>query len=240
MGKYCAIIPARKGSKRLSNKNMRMLAGKPLVQWSIESALKAQKIDQIVVTSDDEAILALAKKMGVEAIRRPVELAHDRATTFDAIRHALESLPVLPQTTVLLQPTSPLRQSDHIDAAIALMEQKGADAVISVCETEHSPLWSNTLPSDGSMHDFLRPELANCRSQDLPRYYRLNGAIYLADTRKLLEHGSFFLPERIYAYIMNRESSVDIDDRIDFLVAETLLRERMKNENKPKDQHAID
>jgi CMP-N,N'-diacetyllegionaminic acid synthase len=125
----------------------------------------------------------------------------------------------------LLQPTSPLRTTKHLQEAILLLEEKQADAVISVCETEHSPLWANTLPVDKSMQGFLREELLNIRSQDLPTYYRLNGAIYICKTNKLLEAESFFLKENIYAYLMDIKSSVDIDTEIDFKWAEFLIGE---------------
>ena len=120
---------------------------------------------------------------------------------------------------VLLQPTSPLRSEKHIDEAIELLEEKSADAIISVCETEHSPLWCNTLPQDSSMSTFLRDEVLNKRSQDLPKYYRLNGAIYICKTEKLLENKGFFIKENIYAYKMDKKNSVDIDEEIDFIIA---------------------
>jgi len=124
---------------------------------------------------------------------------------------------------VLLQPTSPLRNEKHIDEAIELLEKKKADAVISVCETDHSPLWSNTLPEDLNMSNFLRDEIKNKRSQDLPKFYRLNGAIYICKTDKFLEEKTFFIKNNIYAYIMDRKSSIDIDDEIDFKLAKVLI-----------------
>jgi len=125
----------------------------------------------------------------------------------------------------LLQPTSPLRNEKHIDEAIELLEVKNADAVVSVCEMNHSPLWSNTLPQDGNMKEFLRDEVLNKRSQDLEKYYRLNGAIYICQSDKLLENRGFFLKDNIFAYIMNRKSSIDIDEEIDLKVAEILIKE---------------
>ncbi|WP_201352341.1 cytidylyltransferase domain-containing protein [Hydrogenimonas urashimensis] len=224
--RYVAVIPARKGSRRLYGKNMLKIAGKPMVQWSIEAALESKSIDRIVVSSDDKKVLELAKRLGAETIERPAHLATDTATTFDTVAHAIRSLEELPEYTVLLQPTSPLRSARHVDEAIALLEEREADGVISVCETEHSPLWSNILPEDGSMQGFLKEEILNKRGQDLPAYYRLNGAIYVIQSRKLLETGSFFLKEHLYAYIMERESSVDVDSRVDFLVADYLLKNR--------------
>lgn len=219
---FLAIIPARGGSKRLPRKNVLDLAGKPLIAWSIEASLKSKYIDQVIVTSDDDEILEISKQFGAETIKRPDELATDTASSFDAVKHAIEnSAPC--DFVVLLQPTSPLRTSRHIDEAIELLMSKNADAIISVCEMDHSPLWSNTLPENGSMEQFLREEIKNKRSQDLEKYYRLNGAIYICKTDKLLDEKSFILKENIFAYKMDRKNSVDIDEEMDFTVAEVLI-----------------
>lgn len=218
---FLAIIPARGASKRLPQKNLLDLCGKPLIAWSIEAGLKSKYIDKLVVSSDDDEILAIADEYNIRAIKRPKKLANDTATTFDAIKHTIDKLDTY-DYIVLLQPTSPLRNCKHIDESINLLQQKNADAVISVCEMEHSPLWSNTLDKDGVMDNFLRDKVKNKRSQDLEKYYRLNGAIYICRTDKLLKHKSFFLKKNTYAYFMNRESSVDIDYEIDLKFASIL------------------
>ena len=219
---FLAIIPARGGSKRLPRKNILDLCGKPLISWSIEAALKSKYISKVVVSSDDEEILNISSNFGADIIKRPYELANDTATTFDAIKHTINNLEKY-DYIVLLQPTSPLRNEKHIDEAIELLEEKQADGIVSVCEMDHSPLWSNTLPEDGNMRGFLREEILNKRSQDLEKYYRLNGAIYICKTDKLLENKSFFLKDNIFAYIMDRKSSIDIDEEIDFLFAERVI-----------------
>ena len=219
---FLAIIPARGGSKRLPRKNILDLCGKPLISWSIEAALKSKYISKVVVSSDDEEILNISSNFGADIIKRPYELANDTATTFDAIKHTINNLEKY-DYIVLLQPTSPLRNEKHIDEAIELLEEKQADAIVSVCEMDHSPLWSNTLPKDGNMRGFLREEILNKRSQDLEKYYRLNGAVYICKTDKLLENKSFFLKDNIFAYIMDRKSSIDIDEEIDFEIAKVLI-----------------
>ena len=219
---FLAIIPARGGSKRLPRKNVLDLCGKPLIAWSIEAGLNSKYIDKVVVSSDDDEILEISKKFGAETIKRPDELASDTATTFDAIKHTIDNLEKY-DYIVLLQPTSPLRNEKHINEAIELLENKNADAVVSVCEMDHSPLWSNTLPQDGKMNNFLRDEVLNKRSQDLEKYYRLNGSIYICKTEKLLKNKGFFLKDNIFAYTMDRESSVDIDEEIDFRIVKALL-----------------
>ena len=219
---FLAIIPARGGSKRLPRKNILDLCGKPLISWSIEAALKSKYISKVVVSSDDEEILNISSNFGADIIKRPYELANDTATTFDTVKHTIDNFENY-DYIVLLQPTSPLRNVKHIDEAIELLEEKQADAIVSVCEMDHSPLWSNTLPKDGNMNNFLRDEVLNKRSQDLEKYYRVNGAVYICKTDKLLENKSFFLKDNIFAYIMDRKSSIDIDEEIDFLFAQRVI-----------------
>ena len=219
---FLAIIPARGGSKRLPRKNVLDLAGKPLIAWSIEAGLKSKYIDKLIVSSDDAEILEIAEQYHAQTIQRPDTLASDTATTFDAIEHTIASVEAY-DYIVLLQATSPLRETSDIDAAIELLHAKNADAVVSVCEMEHSPLWANTLDENLSMKGFLKEEVLNKRSQDLESYFRLNGAIYICKTEKLLEAKSFLLPEHIYAFKMDRERSIDIDEAIDFKMAEVLV-----------------
>lgn len=221
---YLAIIPARGGSKRLPRKNVLNLNGKPLIGWTIEAALQCQSVNNVLVTSDSDEILAVAQTFGANAIKRPDYLAEDTSTSFDALKHAIENTANY-KFVVLLQPTSPLRTTRHIEEAIKFLESKNADAVVSVTEMEHSPLWANTLPADHKLVGFLKEEVINLRSQDLETYYRLNGAIYICRTKKLLEAKSFFLKENIYAYVMDNKSSVDIDTELDFKWADFNMRQ---------------
>jgi CMP-N-acetylneuraminic acid synthetase len=222
MKTFLAIIPARGGSKRLPNKNILNLNGKPLIAYSIEAALQSKYINNVVVSSDSDSILNIAKSFKAQTIKRPDYLATDSAKSFDAIKHTIENMPQY-DYIVLLQPTSPLRDANNIDQAINLLEQKNADAIISVSAMEHSPLWANTLDDNLSMKNFLKDEVLNKRSQDLETYYRLNGAIYITKTDKLLKEETFFLKDNIFAYIMNRENSIDIDEDIDFQLAKIIL-----------------
>ena len=131
---------------------------------------------------------------------------------------------------LLLQPTSPIRNKKHNEQAIALLRANGADAVVSVCKCEHSPLWTNILPEDMSMDCFIRDTIKNSRSQDLPQSYRINGAIYLSKVSRFYEEGTLFLSSNIYAYLMDDKSSVDIDHELDFMVAEMILKLKENNE----------
>jgi CMP-N-acetylneuraminic acid synthetase len=220
--KVLAVIPARGGSKRLPRKNLLDLGGRPLVAWSIKAGQCSNYVDQIAVTSDDAEILEIAQDYGVLPIDRPAELANDTATTFEAIEHTIRNVEKN-DLVVVLQPTSPLRSEKHVDEAIELLVVKNANAVVSVCEMDHSPLWANKLNDDLSMVGFLKDEVANKRSQDLERYYRLNGAIYVCNIEKLLEEKSFFLKKDIFAYKMDRHSSIDIDEKDDFLLAQYIF-----------------
>ena len=128
---------------------------------------------------------------------------------------------------MVLQPTSPLRNAADIDAAIELLLKKRADAVISVCESEHPPEWSNTLPEDLSMSGFYRPGSRSKRSQDLPKTYRLNGAVYIYRARRLMDLGTLDMDDNCFAYVMPRERWIDIDGVFDFEIAQ-LLRQRLE------------
>lgn len=225
---FIAIIPARGGSKRLPRKNVLDLGGKPLIAWTIEAVRICPKINEVMVTTDDKEIADVARKYGANVpFIRPAALANDTASSFEAIKHTLEhykhKLEKEFDFVVLLQPTSPLRNVESIMGAIELLEKKNADAVISVCEVDHSPLWTNTLPRDLSLDNFLRNDVKNMRSQDLPLYYRLNGAIYICRTERLLAEKTFFISSNSFAYVMKKEESIDIDDLYDLKMAKSVL-----------------
>ncbi|SEK49443.1 N-acylneuraminate cytidylyltransferase [Colwellia chukchiensis] len=231
--KILAIIPARAGSKRLPGKNSKLLYNKPLIQWTIEAAQGCVQLTDIVVSTDSVAIANIAADCGLPVpFMRPKVYAGDKSTAIDVIEHAIEFFAAQQKHydyVLWLQPTSPLRTTEDINAAIATLMAKEADAVISVCPCDHSPLWSNTLDETASMDNFLSPFVKNNpRSQALPDYYRLNGAIYLAKTAQLLQEKSFFLTQNVFAYQMAKESSIDIDSRLDFTLAELLLTERLR------------
>ena len=230
-----AIVPARGGSKRLPRKNIIKLAGKPLIAWTIDAAKQSKYIDRMIVSTDDEEISAVSRKYGADVpFTRPTNLSSDTATSIDVVLHALNELNERGEWydfVMLLQPASPLRTTEDIDCAVEQLIEKNSQAVISVCKAEHHPLWCNTLGDDLSMEGFLNDEILNLRSQDLPDYYRLNGAVYLVDVQVLrgVDHPTFFLKENISAYVMPWERSIDIDDQNDLICAEVQARESLKN-----------
>ena len=210
-----AIIPARGGSKRLPRKNILDLAGKPLIAWTIEAALKSKYIDRVIVSTDDDEIANISKKYGADVpFMRPNELATDETQSIYAVIDLINTLKVYDDNydyVILLQPTSPLRTAKDIDKAFRLLIKSEIDAVISVCKSEHSPLWSNKLPKDMDMSNFISESIRNNRSQDLEQYYRLNGAIYICNIQRLLNEKTFNIKSKCKAYVMNRENSIDID-----------------------------
>ncbi|MCK4623382.1 MAG: acylneuraminate cytidylyltransferase family protein [Desulfuromonadales bacterium] len=224
--KILAIIPARAGSKGLPGKNTRRLGDKPLIAWSIEAAKASRYIDGLIVSTDDKHIAQVAEAYGIPVPSlRPRELATDRAQITNTLLHVIDELNRDGEhfdLLLLLQPTSPLRTASDIDTAIELREAKNAQAIVSVCETDHHPWLSNTLPEDDNMGSFIRPEISSCNRQDFPSYYRLNGAIYLVEIPFFQENHTFYGP-RTYAYRMPAERSIDIDHPSDFLLAQLLL-----------------
>jgi len=228
--KILAIIPARGGSKRLKNKNILKLGDKPLVSWTIEASINSKYIDETVVSSDLDKILDIANGYGLNPLKRPGYLAQDITTSIDVVIHTIDFYRQEKfeefDYIILLQPTSPFRNYKHIDEAIESLFSKNADAVISVCESEHSPIWTNTLKPSLCMENFIDKRYLNYRSQDLDTFYRLNGAIYICNIEKLLKEKTLFIEKNIFAYKMSQEDSVDIDTKLDFLVAQVIIKEK--------------
>ena len=226
--KILAVIPARGGSKRLPGKNIKLLNGRPVIEWSITAALGVKSITKTIVSTDSVEIAEIAKKAGADVpFLRPEVLASDDARSIDVVKHVLDFLKNNDENydyVILLQPTSPFRNSKHINEAIELLKKLEADAITSVCECDHPPIWSNQIPKDLSMGSFIKDEFKNVRSQDLPKYYRINGAIYLTKVTRLYEENSFLFSSNSFAYEMSGECSVDIDSKLDFIIAESLLK----------------
>jgi CMP-N,N'-diacetyllegionaminic acid synthase len=230
--KVLGIIPARGGSKRLPRKNLLHLAGRPLITYTIEAGLRSHFIDELMVSTDDQKIADIATSSGARVpFIRPASLARDETGYFEVIKHAIEYYIKTEgkkfDYIVYLQPTSPLRDYTEIDNAMALMQRKNADAVISVSEPDHTPLWCNTLPDNLSMEGFLSDDVKYKRSQELDRYYRLNGALYIVCISRLLTEKTFFINNNIFAYIMPQEKSIDIDTALDLKLCEVLMQERI-------------
>lgn len=213
--KVLALITARGGSKGLPRKNVLLAGGKPLIAWTVQAALESQFIDRVVLSSDDDEIMVAAEAAGCEVpFRRPSHLATDKASSMDVVKHALQELPGY-DYVVLLQPTSPLRTSEDIDAAFQLMLSKNSPACASVSEVDQSPYWMYQLTNENKLINILEPLENLSRRQDLPTIYTLNGAIYIAKVEWLLKIEKFVNTETI-AYLMPKNRALDIDDINDF------------------------
>lgn len=222
-----AIIPARSGSKGLKDKNIKPLNGKPLMAYTIEAAKKSGLFNEIFVSTDSEEYAEIARNYGASVpFLRSDELSSDTASSWDAAAEALKKYEELGRpfdSLALLQPTSPLRTSDDIAAAYKLIDMKNANAVVGVCETDHSPMWCNTLPEDGSLENFINKELVVTPRQKLPKYFRINGAIYIVKTGYFANEKNIY-KSKCYAYIMDKAHSIDIDDGMDFMFAELMIK----------------
>lgn len=227
--KILAIIPARGGSKRLPGKNIKELAGKPLIAWTIEAALQSEIFDTIMVSTDDSEIARLSKLYGADVpFIRDSELSTDTSSSIDVVLDTLrfyENKNENFNIVILLQPTSPLRESNDIIGALQLFEDNKAESVISVCEVDHPVQWCNELSNSLSMDSFFKEEYKNKRSQDFSKSYRLNGAIYIWDKEHFISEKNVIIPKS-FAYVMDKNSSVDIDEEIDFIIAEALLKSK--------------
>ena len=218
-----AIIPARGGSKRLPDKNIRILKGKPLIAWTIETAKMSKFIDRLILSTEDPQIINLAKKWGCDIpFVRPHELATDDTLSMEVILHAIDTLKCRYDYIVYLQPTSPLRTPTDIDACIRLCRQRNAPACVSVKEPDKPPFWMYTVDETCHMTPFVDNSITSDNREDLPAVYVLNGAVYVAETLWLLKQKDFISPDTI-AYIMPKERSYDIDSEIDLRVCEYLL-----------------
>lgn len=222
-----AIIPARSGSKGLPDKNIKELAGKPLMAYSIEAAIRSGVFTEVMVSTDSERYAEIAKRWGASVpFLRSKETSSDSASSWDSVKEVLENYDAFGKefdAFCLLQPTSPLRSAEDIRAAHMLF-QKASTAVISVCEVDHSPLWCNHLPGNLSLDNFIE-RADNKQRQASGKYYRVNGAIYFVHVPELFKDAHLYR-EGSFAYVMDKRQSIDIDDEFDFDIAECLLHNK--------------
>jgi len=238
--KILAIIPARGGSKGVPGKNTRMLAGKPLIAWTIEEAKKSKMLTRIIVSTDSEEIAAVAKQCGAEVpFMRPPAISGDLATDVEFLDQALEWLETnedyAPDILLRLPPTSPLRTAQHIDEGIEkLISTPDADACRPIVETEKHPYKFWKISKEGVWLEPFLPksftgfdEPQNLPRQVLPKVYRHTGAMDVLWTRTLKEQGSTSGKNLTY-FFMDQESSVNIDSMFDFEFAEFLMQKKLR------------
>lgn len=221
-----ALIPARGGSKGIPGKNIKKMAGKPLIAYSIEAALGCREIDRVIVSTDSEEIARAAIQYGAEVpFLRPAHLATDTAKTIDAVLYTLDKLRQEGDAydwLVLLQPTSPLRTTEDISGAIRLALESASD-VVAVSEVRDSPILIRRCGSDGMLSPLLE-QGSTVRRQDMPMYYRINGSVYVNQICNLNEQTSF--NDNPMGYIMPKSRGIDIDEPEDFMMSEYFLTNR--------------
>ena len=232
------LIPARGGSKSIPRKNLIPLAGRPLLAYTCEAALGSRLLTRVVLSTDDQKIAQVGRQCGVEVpFQRPPELAQENTQSLPVVEHAVRWLidneRWQPEVVMLLRPTSPLRQSRHIDEALRGMEEVGAETVVSVVEVPHrySP-YSIMRLQDGWLQDFWQEPLPfdRFRRQSLPTLYARNGPAILASSVKVVFESQSFYGRRVTPYIMAEEDSVDIDIPFDIRLAEWLIAKRPKSD----------
>jgi len=234
--KILGIITARGGSKGVPGKNIKLLGGKPLIAYTVESAQKSGVFDRIILTTDDQKIADMAKKYGCEVpFMRPAELAGDAVQHLPVLRHAVQWLKdnegYSPEYTMTLQPTSPFRQPEHIRQSVDLILKTGADCVLGVSEIpgHFSPHKAMTMEANGKLTLFNGKPVKKriMRRQDLPETYYSNGLIYLYKTDNLFrnEENAFF-GDDVRALVINAKYGVDVDTPDDWEMAEWLVSKK--------------
>ncbi len=223
-----AVITARGGSKGLPEKNIKLLAGKPLLAYTIETAKQSQLIDHLILSTDSEQIAAVGREWGVAVpFLRPAELAQDETPHVPVMQHATEFMEKKLETKfshlVILQPTSPFRTVDDLDGTIRRLVETGADSAVSLVEIkENHPVKAKKLDGNRVL-PYSIPEPEGGRRQDLPRAYKRSAAVY-AMRRDLIMIDGRLYGDHIVGYEVPRERSIDIDDELDWLQAEYMWR----------------
>lgn len=228
--KITAVIPARGGSKGVIKKNLATVGGKPLIAWSIETALACTRLDRVIVNTDDLEIAEVAKSYGADVpFIRPSNLAQDDSPVFEALIYGLDVLEAqgyFSSHTMQLNPTSPLRVKDHIDQSIDLLISESADSVVAVKEASNHPYWCKTIEGN-RLKDFMNvgPDQYKIRQQ-LPKAFSLTGSIFLT-SNTLIRQGTHYSPNTV-PLIIPPEFSLDIDTQWELDLANLILAERAK------------
>lgn len=215
--KIAALIPARKGSKGIPNKNIIDLNGHPLIAYSIMEAKKSQFIDKVIVSTDSEEIAAVARNYGAEVKgMRPDEYSNDTAIIYDVMKYEIGNHQLVEmdyEIIVLLQPTSPLRKSEMIDNALIRFVDESQSSAVAVSEVKEHPILMRTIDENGVLHNVLNIE-STVRRQEMPKYYKVNGLLYINKIKDVVNHFVSF-NDNFSPIIIQEEYNVDIDDRSD-------------------------
>ena len=224
MNRVVGIITARGNSKGIPRKNLRRLNGKPLIEHTFEAAKASRLLDETILSTDNEEIANFARECGISVpFIRPKELASDEASSIDVVVHALQYLRGY-EHFVLLQPTSPLRSSVHIDEALEIYLSSDMKSLVSVSKVTEHPNWMYKKNEDGSLSPFMEEPLIS-RRQDLPDLLIPNGAIYVRQINDFLQSRKMIGPDT-FGFTMKEEDSIDIDSEVDLAIAEVILNSR--------------
>lgn len=228
--KILGIIIARKGSKRIPNKNERMLGSKPLLYYTIKAAIESNVIDRLILSTDSQSLAKIAEEYGVEVpFIRPDYLATDESSGIDVVKHAVnymeEKEGFHPEWIMMLQPTSPFRDKRHIRKAVERVGKEECDSVIGVVEVKYHPVRCRIINSSGYLEPYIKNSpipLHIDRIQDLEKVYAANGAIFLCKTKVLFDTNSFY-GEKCCPLIIDPISSIDLDEQLDWEIAEIII-----------------
>jgi CMP-N,N'-diacetyllegionaminic acid synthase len=220
------IIPARGGSKGIPGKNLVALGGRPLIAHTFEAARASRTLTRIVLSTDSEQIAEFGRAERIDVpFLRPSSLADDDTPMLAVLQHAISAVDVRPDVIVLLQPTSPLRRAEHIDAAVTILQRSGADSVVSVIAVPHQFTPGSLMRVEENRIVPFQNEPMATRRQDKPLLYARNGPAILVTRAQVLESGRLY-GDDTRPYVMSREDSIDIDDPLDLEIAEALLARR--------------
>ncbi len=214
----------------MPRKNIRLLCGRPLIQYTAEAALRSRRLSRVILSTEDEEIAEVGRRCGLEVpFMRPAELAQDDTPMLPVVQHAagwLEERGDVYDAICLLQPTNPLRTTEDIDRTIGLLEQSGADSAVTVLPvpTEHNPHWVYFQDESGHLHLSTGEDTPIARRQDLPPAYHREGSVYVTRRDVLIEHGTLYGRSPV-GYIMELERCVNIDGADDWARAERLICE---------------
>lgn len=232
-GRVLAIIPARGGSKGIPRKNIFPLCGKPVLQYTAEAAHSATTLARVILSTDDKEIAEVGRKCGLDVpFTRPAELARDDTPSLAVIQHAVAFVEDCGETydaICLLQPTTPLRRPEHIDACVRLLFESQVDSVVTVLPVpdKYNPCWVYFQEPDGTLHLSTGGRDPIPRRQELPVALRREGSVYVTRRDVVMEHNSLY-GERVVGYQIDPDESVDLDSMDDLKRAEQLLRARGK------------
>lgn len=229
--KILAIIPARGGSKGIPRKNVKAISGKPMIQYTIEAAKECPYIDKVVVSTEDVEIADISMRAGaIVPFSRPEELATDEAKTIDVVMHAVEFYERKAERfdiIVLLQPTSPLRNAEDITKALEYFMRNEQRSLVTVSEVSESPILMRNFNKENKLEKIMEED-SDVRRQDMKKFYRINGAIYINKASELNANTSF--NDNEMGFVLTREHGIDVDELQDLVVAEYYLSQACDGE----------